>query len=1245
MATELPPAIAKFTADITQYTEPLQKAIAATQQFGDRTDTAALKARQMGLETMEAADRAAAAMDIAKDAASKYADGEIELTVATKAATDATKSQIKADLELAALQEAITNANKSLSDSNEKVAKSAEDASNQSFMEMGMLKKIWVIAGFATSSLEPMAAGLIAITGGLLSGIAAAGIGLGAFALVAKSSFTTASTAATAAAAANTAYASSVKSTQTQYAKIADTATTAFQRQLVAQGEAGSIAQAQATKVAALKAAYAGLNSGQIALAQSITTAKTSLTSFEKANSSGVSQIMAAGIGLLPRALQLLQPFLPPTEKALTSIVNELRAAMAPAQSFSNGMRQIANRAGVKLTSQPGGLVSFMTTMSKNAGPAIQKILQSIMNLAGGIGHLLEAFAPFAQVVLSGLTSMTGGFDKWAAGLSKTQGFAEFMTMVKTNGPTVVNELKNLVEIAGKFIGDMAGSDSNMVWMKYVPGLLQFANAFMKTHGALVENIMNLMMYKSIAGQAFGVVSKGFTTLKGGYTAITTTTKNLKNLSSGFNDAKKAASEATGPWGTAGGAIKKALSYPSASLGNLKKGMNDADQAAAESTGMWGTLGGNITKAVTAIKGWTIWSKISAAATKVWTGIQAAFNFVMDMNPIVIITIAIIALVAIVILCYIHFKTFRDVVNDVGRALKTGFLTALHAVEKGVGDVISFVKTHWKLLVAIFGGPIAAIAVLVATHWKQIKNFFTTAINDVIDFVKIHWKLIISIIGGPLVAVVVFVTTHWKQIVNAFSTGYNDVIKWVKKIGKDILGYFKNAATWLVNAGKDVIHGLVSGIEAIATDPIKAVENIGKSIIGAAKTVLGVFSPSTVFAEIGTQIMTGLALGMNGSKAHVEATASQIGNTITIAALTGAISSAQQSALKSQLSNALNSALTGGMEKELTKGTAAQVSTVISSINDTLKTAAAGDVISTTKESSLSKWLSNDNTTLTKLATQRTNIAHEIADAAQFAQGTAAATVSSFDLSSAMTNSSGGVASVNQIISTLSGDVGQIRSFKVNLQKIAKMGLNKNYISQIIAMGPVQGGQLAAELAGANLAQIGQINAAQTQIGAMSTSLGESAANIMYEGGSQASAGFLSGLKSQESAINTEMQKIATNMVSTLKKELGISSPSRVMIQHGLMVAEGLARGMESGAGRVSQAAGKLSSAATAGTASLSSGHRTVASTTQPIVVNLRSEVSGKVNDKELWSAVQQQTFRYNIRNSGAVTGTMRPGG
>ena len=52
-----------------------------------------------------------------------------------------------------------------------------------------------------------------------------------------------------------------------------------------------------------------------------------------------------------------------------------------------------------------------------------------------------------------------------------------------------------------------------------------------------------------------------------------------------------------------------------------------------------------------------------------------------------LIVIAIAALVAEIILRLHPLQDFRDIVNDVGRFLKTAFVNACHAVEAAVKDV------------------------------------------------------------------------------------------------------------------------------------------------------------------------------------------------------------------------------------------------------------------------------------------------------------------------------------------------------------------------------------------------------------------------------------------------------------------------------------------------------------------------------------------------------------------------------
>jgi len=79
------------------------------------------------------------------------------------------------------------------------------------------------------------------------------------------------------------------------------------------------------------------------------------------------------------------------------------------------------------------------------------------------------------------------------------------------------------------------------------------------------------------------------------------------------------------------------------------------------------------------------------AVTKAWTAATAAFNAVMAMNPIVLIVIAVVALIAGLVLAYKHFEAFRNIVDAVGRAIKTGFLA-----------YFTVIKTEAQILYEVF---------------------------------------------------------------------------------------------------------------------------------------------------------------------------------------------------------------------------------------------------------------------------------------------------------------------------------------------------------------------------------------------------------------------------------------------------------------------------------------------------------------------------------------------------------------
>ena len=110
--------------------------------------------------------------------------------------------------------------------------------------------------------------------------------------------------------------------------------------------------------------------------------------------------------------------------------------------------------------------------------------------------------------------------------------------------------------------------------------------------------------------------------------------------------------------------------------------------------GAVGAIAAAVVIANTAMKVYEAYTKLAAIA-------QGVFNLAVAANPIVLIGVGIAALVAGLVVAYKHFDTFRDIVDSVGRAIKTGFLA-----------YFTVIKTEAELLYTVFKGVFNGIATL-----------------------------------------------------------------------------------------------------------------------------------------------------------------------------------------------------------------------------------------------------------------------------------------------------------------------------------------------------------------------------------------------------------------------------------------------------------------------------------------------------------------------------------------------------
>ncbi len=94
-------------------------------------------------------------------------------------------------------------------------------------------------------------------------------------------------------------------------------------------------------------------------------------------------------------------------------------------------------------------------------------------------------------------------------------------------------------------------------------------------------------------------------------------------------------------------------------------------------------------------------------------------------------------------------------------------------------------------------------------------------------------------------------------------------------VGSALVGAFNAASAWLssfslAEVGSNIITGLVNGITSAGPAVLKALGGVVQGAVDGAKKLLGIASPSKVFAEIGGFTAEGMAVGVEGATGDVQ---------------------------------------------------------------------------------------------------------------------------------------------------------------------------------------------------------------------------------------------------------------------------------------------------------------------------------------------------------------------------------------
>jgi TP901 family phage tail tape measure protein len=342
-----------------------------------------------------------------------------------------------------------------------------------------------------------------------------------------------------------------------------------------------------------------------------------------------------------------------------------------------------------------------------------------------------------------------------------------------------------------------------------------------------------------------------------------------------------------------------------------------------------------------------------ATAAGILTGVMAGLGAVLEINPVVAITLAVIALAVGLYELYKHCKTVRDIVADVAHFFESAWQQAMKAagavvtwfvhgplalikqeiavfsawwdahsqeiseVTKAVWDYVSAViRLDWEIAYDFIKAGLGDVEAVWRFAWDLIRDTVRTVWDLIASDIRIYVTLITGVIGIGLD----LITGHW-------SKAWHDLLATGRalmgEIRSSILQFVGNFGTLLFDAGRNLVMGLADGIRSAIGAVTSAIGSVAGEVLAhiphspAKKGPLsGPGDPVLAGRRTAQMYAEGLASGSAGVEAAMRALAGgglaapRIGG-LAAAAMAGAGGGASAAAGGSTVIN-VNVAVPGG---------------------------------------------------------------------------------------------------------------------------------------------------------------------------------------------------------------------------------------------------------------------------------------------------------------------------------------------
>ncbi|CAK7066820.1 MAG: hypothetical protein EUB_03641 [Eubacterium sp.] len=204
----------------------------------------------------------------------------------------------------------------------------------------------------------------------------------------------------------------------------------------------------------------------------------------------------------------------------------------------------------------------------------------------------------------------------------------------------------------------------------------------------------------------------------------------------------------------------------------------------------------------------------------------------------------------------------------------SNIITAISPLLSAIGNLFSFISNIVGMVFALLNGD-----------WSSAWEFARAAVQNAIsavqnilqalsNFINLIFTTIINSIVAAWNAIITTVVNACTNMVNNVKTGFQNMVNGIREklsYAKDTvvsglqgaLDYIASLPGKFLQWGKDIIQQFIDGIKEKIDSGVETIKNFADQLVNKFKEILGIQSPSTVFKDIGKNILQGLINGLN----------------------------------------------------------------------------------------------------------------------------------------------------------------------------------------------------------------------------------------------------------------------------------------------------------------------------------------------------------------------------------------------